>query len=65
MNNLEMWRRLPNYLLCLLKQISISLIHLSTKLLKLVLILPVVIASVERVISTMNYVKNKLRNINT
>jgi hypothetical protein len=32
------------------------------KLLKLVLILPVATASVERVFSSMNYVKNKLRN---
>jgi len=32
------------------------------KLLKLVLILPVATASVERVFSTMNYVKNKQRN---
>ena len=32
------------------------------KLLKLVLILPVATASVERVFSSMNYVKNKLRS---
>ena len=32
------------------------------KLLKLVLILPVATAQVERVFSTMNYIKNKLRN---
>jgi hypothetical protein len=32
------------------------------KLLKLVLILPMATASVERVFSSMNYVKNKLRN---
>jgi hypothetical protein len=32
------------------------------KLLKLVLVLPVATASVERVFSSMNYVKNKLRN---
>jgi hypothetical protein len=32
------------------------------KLLKLVLVLPVATASVERVFSVMNYVKNKLRN---
>ena len=32
------------------------------KLLKLVLILPVATASVERVFSSMSYVKNKLRN---
>ena len=32
------------------------------KLLKMVLILPVATASVERVFSSMNYVKNKLRN---
>jgi hypothetical protein len=32
------------------------------KLLKLVLVLPVATASVERIFSTMNYVKNKLRN---
>jgi len=32
------------------------------KLLKLVLILPVATASVERVFSTLNYVKNKQRN---
>jgi hypothetical protein len=32
------------------------------KLLKLVLVLPVATASVERVFSLMNYVKNKLRN---
>jgi hypothetical protein len=31
-------------------------------LLKLVLILPVTIASVERAFSTMNFVKNRLRN---
>jgi hypothetical protein len=31
-------------------------------LLKLVLVLPVATASVERVFSVMNYVKNKLRN---
>ena len=32
------------------------------KLLKLVLVLPVATASVERIFSAMNYVKNKLRN---
>jgi hypothetical protein len=32
------------------------------KLLKLVLLIPIAIASVERVFSAMNYVKNKLRN---
>ena len=32
------------------------------KLLKLVLVLPVASASVERIFSAMNYVKNKLRN---
>ena len=32
------------------------------RLLKLVLVLPVATASVERVFSVMNYVKNKLRN---
>ena len=32
------------------------------RLLKLVLILPIATASVERVFSTMNYVKNKQRN---
>jgi hypothetical protein len=32
------------------------------KLLKLVLVLPVATASVEKVFSAMNYVKNKLRN---
>jgi hypothetical protein len=32
------------------------------KLLKLVLVLPVATASVERAFSSMNYVKNKLRN---
>uniref|UniRef100_A0A453RFG7 HAT C-terminal dimerisation domain-containing protein n=1 Tax=Aegilops tauschii subsp. strangulata TaxID=200361 RepID=A0A453RFG7_AEGTS len=32
------------------------------KLLKLVLILPVATASVERVFSSMNYLKNKLRS---
>ena len=32
------------------------------KLLKLVLVLPVATATVERVFSIMNYVKNKLRN---
>jgi len=32
------------------------------KLLKLVIVLPVATASVERVFSVMNYVKNKLRN---
>uniref|UniRef100_A0A0A9AXX2 HAT C-terminal dimerisation domain-containing protein n=1 Tax=Arundo donax TaxID=35708 RepID=A0A0A9AXX2_ARUDO len=32
------------------------------RLLKLVLVLPVATASVERVFSSMNYVKNKLRN---
>ena len=32
------------------------------KLLKLVLVLPVATASVERAFSVMNYVKNKLRN---
>ena len=32
------------------------------KLLKLVLVLPVAIASVEIIFSAMNYVKNKLRN---
>jgi hypothetical protein len=36
--------------------------HVVYKLLKLVLILPVATASVERVFSTMNYVKNKQRN---
>jgi hypothetical protein len=32
------------------------------KLLKLVLVLPVATAGVERIFSTMNYIKNKLRN---
>uniref|UniRef100_A0A8R7V8E2 HAT C-terminal dimerisation domain-containing protein n=1 Tax=Triticum urartu TaxID=4572 RepID=A0A8R7V8E2_TRIUA len=36
--------------------------HIVYKLLKLVLILPVATASVERVFSSMSYVKNKLRN---
>ena len=36
--------------------------HVVYKLLKLVLILPVATASVERVFSTMNFVKNKQRN---
>ena len=36
--------------------------HVVYNLLKLVLILPVATASVERVFSTMNYVKNKQRN---
>ena len=36
--------------------------HVFYKLLKLVLILPVATASVERVFSTMSYVKNKQRN---
>ena len=36
--------------------------HIVYKLLKLVLILPLATASVERVFSSMNYVKNKLRN---
>ncbi|TVU30096.1 hypothetical protein EJB05_21702, partial [Eragrostis curvula] len=38
---------------------SFSIVY---KLLKLVLILPVATASVERVFSSMNYVKNDLRN---
>jgi hypothetical protein len=32
------------------------------KLLKLVLVLPVATAGVERIFSTMNYIKNKLKN---
>uniref|UniRef100_A0A453M3D6 HAT C-terminal dimerisation domain-containing protein n=1 Tax=Aegilops tauschii subsp. strangulata TaxID=200361 RepID=A0A453M3D6_AEGTS len=36
--------------------------HVVYKLLKLVLILPVATASVERVFSSMSYVNNKLRN---
>ena len=53
-----------------LAQLSIMLVEtkkdltfpLVYKLLKLVLILPVATASVERVFSSMKYVKNKLRN---
>jgi hypothetical protein len=47
---------------CLLKQIRVSLYPFVYKLLKLVLILPVATASVERVFSAINYIKNKLRN---
>ena len=36
--------------------------HIVYKLLELVLILPVATASVERLFSSMSYVKNKLRN---
>ena len=41
------------------KSVTYNLVY---KLLKLVLILPVATASVERVFSSMTYVKNKLRN---
>lgn len=61
----ERFRKVKN-----LAELSIVLVqskknlHYKTvyKLLKLVLILPVAIASVERVFSSMKYVKNKLRN---
>ncbi|XP_021311987.1 uncharacterized protein LOC110433750 [Sorghum bicolor] len=53
-----------------LAELSVKLVETSKcerhevvyKLLKLVLVLPVATASVERVFSVMNYVKNKLRN---
>jgi hypothetical protein len=41
------------------KDLTFPLVY---KLLKLVLVLPVATASVERVFSSMKYVKNKLRN---
>jgi len=44
------------------EEIANCCVEETTKLLKLVLVLPVAIASVERVFSVMNYVKNKLRN---
>jgi len=44
------------------EEIANCCVEETTKLLKLVLVLPVATVSVERVFSVMNYVKNKLRN---
>jgi hypothetical protein len=50
-------------LFVMLVQIKKSIKHdIVYKLLKLVLVLPVATATVERVFSSMNYVKNKLKN---
>jgi uncharacterized radical SAM superfamily Fe-S cluster-containing enzyme len=46
----------------LVKKDKVDRYNIVYKLLKLVLVLPVATAGVERVFSTMNYIKNKLRN---
>jgi hypothetical protein len=46
----------------LVKKDKVDRYNIVYKLLKLVLVLPVATAGVERIFSTMNYIKNKLRN---
>ena len=45
----------------LVKKDKVDMFNIVYKLLKLVLVLPVATAGVERIFSTMNYIKNKLR----
>jgi len=45
----------------LVKKDKVDMFNIVYELLKLVLVLPIATAGVERIFSTMNYIKNKLR----
>ena len=54
-------RGLAELSMMLVKKDKVDMFNIVYKLLKLVLVLPVATAGVERIFSTMNYIKNKLR----
>ena len=61
-DNFKNLRSLAELSMMLVKERKVSRYDIVYKLLKLVLLLPVATASVERIFSIMNFVKNKLRS---